>query len=660
MFLFFSRKNVPAGVKGNTTSSSSSSSANNNNDSNATAVVGFSHMAAAFLAMEHFNARNASVVPQLANLSTSSCNVWFDMDASNVYDTQSFTHKAAISLVNSGGGGATTSPFPRPCAIAGPYSDLPARDLSILALSYQIPQVAHRVFDPLFTHAYYSPYSLSVFPDTRSSSAMLVDYLVQSKNRTNFIGILYSRTAISIYKKESLTESLTKFGIRWMASPYVNPDINGPIPGLDALTAMTRILQSGYRTIIISTENNDAILDDVQAIADAAEALQMNSGDYFYVFQDLYAPQLLNNSKNNMNANISKLLAGSGTVFPLTNAMLYPKTDPFYLAWTSQGKQQVDRANAANPIAPGEPGYYFAEDDFFQTVPLEFGAPWMFDAVMSIGIAACQAVTTNTTTNTTQEVAAAAPTNGTSTNITTTNSNTIITSQNHLNSLLQVNFTGATGNHMEFSPLPSLQGRLFSSLNWIGLNLLPPVPASSNEEEEEEKEEFIPYSKTDLYLAKANQGIITVYDHNIANNNWESLETFYFRDSRTVPPDLLRDQPEQNYLSDGLRITGFILLGIVWAFALVSVIWVFLRRQHRVLKASQPFFLYLLAFSAVIEASAILPISFDESHGWNAEQLGSACMAIPWYVKIAALAILAMSCFNHRSHFPCRCHASDS
>jgi hypothetical protein len=133
------------------TGAASNSTSSSSNNAAAAAVVGFSHMAGALMAMEHFNARNASVVPELANFSTSLCNVYFDMETSTVYDTGSFTHKAATSLVNK----SSPAAFIPPCAIAGPYNDLPARDLSILALSYQIPQVAHRVFDPLFAHSYY-------------------------------------------------------------------------------------------------------------------------------------------------------------------------------------------------------------------------------------------------------------------------------------------------------------------------------------------------------------------------------------------------------------------------------------------------------------------------------------------------------------------------
>jgi gamma-aminobutyric acid type B receptor len=69
-------------------------------------------------------------------------------------------------------------------------------------------------------------------------------------------------------------------------------------------------------------------------------------------------------------------------------------------------------------------------------------------------------------------------------------------------------------------------------------------------------------------------------------------------------------------------------------FALATVVWVFIHRKHKVLTAAQPYFLYLLCFGAIVEASAILPISFDESYGWSTEQLSSACMATPWLLSL--------------------------
>jgi hypothetical protein len=109
---------------------------------------------------------------------------------------------------------------------------------------------------------------------------------------------------------------------------------------------------------------------ELQPLADAAEELGMNQGDYFWVWFDNFelTDELMKNS------NVTKLVAGSAWLVPLSGAILAPKTDPFAMAWYSQGKEAVDRLNAANPIIPGEVGYIFANDDWFQKSKIEIGS----------------------------------------------------------------------------------------------------------------------------------------------------------------------------------------------------------------------------------------------------------------------------------------------
>jgi hypothetical protein len=59
---------------------------------------------------------------------------------------------------------------------------------------------------------------------------------------------------------------------------------------------------------------------------------------------------------------------------PLSGAILAPETDPYAMAWYSQGKEAVDRLNAANPINPGDVGCIYADDDWFQTAKIEIGS----------------------------------------------------------------------------------------------------------------------------------------------------------------------------------------------------------------------------------------------------------------------------------------------
>jgi gamma-aminobutyric acid type B receptor len=62
----------------------------------------------------------------------------------------------------------------------------------------------------------------------------------------------------------------------------------------------------------------------------------------------------------------------------------------------------------------------------------------------------------------------------------------------------------------------------------------------------------------------------------------------------------------------------------------VSIIWVYLHRDHRVVKAAQPICLYMICVGAALSASTIFTESFDESFGWSEQQLSRACMASVW------------------------------
>ena len=115
---------------------------------------------------------------------------------------------------------------------------------------------------------------------------------------------------------------------------------------------------------------------------------------------------------------------------------------------------------------------------------------------------------------------------------------------------------------------------------------------------------------------------------------WTERQTYYYADGTTKPPELLRDTPEQNYLTSGARIFGFTLLGIAWFICIGNCIWIAVNRKHRVLTASQPLFLYQLALGSAIVVASIFPISFDESYGWSVDMLSAGCTSLPWLVAV--------------------------
>lgn len=314
-------------------------------------------MAAALMAAEHFNTRNAAVVPELANLD--GCNITLNLDSNaSFFDTGSLTKLASQRFFRRG---------QVPCAIAGPFSDLPATELSVMAQAAEAPMVAHRAYNYRTTSNFFSGFTSQVYPHAMSSTRNLVRFLLD-KGRTNYIALLYALSDVNYQRREMLSYELDDGKIEWMSSAYYLNPLGGNFTTetRTPLSALKHIQKSGYRTIVVAM---DSAWGELQAIADAAEALGMNEGNYFWVWYDVFEPTLLSFG----NTNITKMVSGSVWMLPLPLSILNPD-DPFTLAWGSQGKEEVDRLNANNPIFPGNPGYRFATDGFFQSVGQEYGS----------------------------------------------------------------------------------------------------------------------------------------------------------------------------------------------------------------------------------------------------------------------------------------------
>jgi 7 transmembrane sweet-taste receptor of 3 GCPR len=107
-----------------------------------------------------------------------------------------------------------------------------------------------------------------------------------------------------------------------------------------------------------------------------------------------------------------------------------------------------------------------------------------------------------------------------------------------------------------------------------------------------------------------------------------------FSNGNTRPPELLRDAPDQNYLSNGLKVFGFVLFSLGLLLALVATGWTYWNRNLTIVRSSQPEFLFLLCLGCVISLVTIVVITFDDSDGLSNSQLGRLCMAIPWLISI--------------------------
>ena len=86
------------------------------------------------MAVKHFNDKDPVVVKELAEFSE--CRIQLDLTA---FDTETYTHLAAKTLVR--------QPEP-PCAVVGPFNDIPANDLATFHLVGRI-RISHDVSSEL-------------------------------------------------------------------------------------------------------------------------------------------------------------------------------------------------------------------------------------------------------------------------------------------------------------------------------------------------------------------------------------------------------------------------------------------------------------------------------------------------------------------------------
>ena len=97
--------------------------------------------------------------------------------------------------------------------------------------------------------------------------------------------------------------------------------------------------------------------------------------------------------------------------------------------------------------------------------------------------------------------------------------------------------------------------------------------------------------------------------------------------------DQCNEPVDYNYLTN-IRPAGLTMCGALsMVLALVCGVWTQLHCKHRVVLASQPFFLRIICIGCFIMASAIIPLSIDDSIA-SIEGCSKSCMAFPWLLSI--------------------------
>ena len=240
-----------------------------------------------------------------------------------------------------------------------------------MAYAANIPMIS--ILNDDMVRDFSRPMRTSVFPDLLESAIVLVSFLLHLE-RTDFIAFLYPLTDKGMQRRSALGVMLDSNNVRWMASEYVDSvattkikQKEGKLGADDVLnartvrTAVKRIKQSGFRTVVISLDLNYERM--FEEIADAIEEFGMNDGEHFFVFLE---PIGLSDYDIDSNVNIRKLITGSAFVLPLSDDT-YWIGNPLIEDWSRLGEPTLnEKLNFLNPIEPASPAYMRAESRLFE------------------------------------------------------------------------------------------------------------------------------------------------------------------------------------------------------------------------------------------------------------------------------------------------------
>lgn len=569
--------------------------------------LGYFQMAAGFMAMEDFNSRESTITPELQNL-TKNCNVKFDMDNSVFVDTSTLAHTGTTELVTDI---KNHSSFP--CAIAGPFGDLAAQNIAALAAATKVPHIPHRGYNFRLADPMYSPYTNMVFPDMIVIGEACGRYLKHIQ-RDKYIAVLNTASSdTGIQRGEGIGIGMEKAGVsNWENYAYSTPMWYVSAPNRSILDILARVKKRGYRTIVVAME---IYYLELPFLADAAEALGMNNGEYVWIFhpnfemESIYnlinAPQEIMQKRGLPSfANVTKLLQGSTLLQPVEPYQYLGDEDLFWQSWKSKDAAFVERLNnytIHNSIVNAEESKEQATPDFFQVHPPQLGTSYLYDAILAIGIGACAAHAGQT-------------------------SGSEISGVSHVKAIHSSQFQGATG-RIQFDAKYGRNTRNPKTATMGVFNLYPLNNDTSSTTTHSFEDAFV--------LTKIVTGLSSA---GTPKERWEQVgPALTYANGLTTPPELLRDAPEQNYLSKGFQIFGLALMAINVTSALACLVWVLLHWNCRVVRAAQPYFLVLLLLGAAVSSLCILGHSFDENSGFSTETLDKLCMMGPWLATVGHL-----------------------
>eukprot|EP00986_Skeletonema_menzelii_P011228 scaffold5693_cov141-Skeletonema_menzelii.AAC.35 len=561
-------------------------------------------LAAIALAAQHLNTGDGSIVPEVAALAGNQCGVQFSVAAFDTALSESIAVDQIIQITDrnsqfvSGGAddGNNDMLLRPPCVILGAARSAVTMPTSIISGLRGFPQISPISTSPALDDKSQYKYFARTIPNDDGTSVPLIARL---NGGTNSGGNDESKSSL--------------WGVNFLAVMYVDDAYGNAFAQGIQVAAQEMAPGMQVQTYSISNNADDAQIERV--IASMAES------EFMYFFGILYPDAFVDKV---MTAAVNAGIAGTGKHTWLFSDSVgsgiigrnFTVGSPLELAYRGTGvlsaRGGIPGIKAFDALVEGlrELGESEEDKEYLNSLLPKYNAlgevtnhadvtesdsylmnpglvaPFLYDAVISTGLAACNLKMNHNAT------AGSFALNG----------------GDHYNAIVNSTFEGSSGTILFNSETGTRNPKsaLFSLVNFVD----DPDASTSTVVQFKSQE-------TDLFESGA----------------WRSLKPFVFNSGNTiVPADLPETDVDRNYIPTGLRAVGLTLCGLIIILSIGFTVWTKKKEKKYVVRAAQPIFLYIITIGTLLMGCAIIPLSLDPGVV-SIEGASRACVSIPWLLS---------------------------
>jgi len=330
----------------------------------------YKEVAAAFLAMHHFNNGIGTVVKELEGINKR-CPIRL---TGEVIDT-SFRPTKAVQAVSS----IIHREESKPCAFIGARSSDATAPSAVVSGVFGYPQMSYTATSPRLSDADDFPYFRRIIASDDEAAKAVVSFLTQV-SRTTHVAILTVADVFGTSYNKNFVEAAAKSGI--VTRSFIIDEQRKDEQ--DIKTQLKLIKDTGFRHIVLIVYAT--LMDQV---FEQADALGLIGDDYFWVLGMSGITEIEEGS-------ILEKVGPGMAIIPELGAKIHGESyDGFKAAMNNLGDEAISFLNSKMPLKPGSNETCFAvESGFFSEMNKDdpgIFSHLAYDTVVSIGLGACGA-----------------------------------------------------------------------------------------------------------------------------------------------------------------------------------------------------------------------------------------------------------------------------